>query len=92
MKTPEERQETKAYRELRKENIRLRRQLKEMRREMRFIEEAADSENDFVFVALPAPQVEKFPCPKCGSTSTSVFQLVGRDYYRCLSCDAKGRK
>lgn len=92
MKTPEERQESKLVRELRKEVIRLRRQVKEMKRDMRYAEEDQDEENDSLIVQPVVNNKERCPCPSCGSYSVISFELIGKEYYRCLDCDAKGRK
>ncbi len=90
MKTDQERMQSKQFRELRKENIRLRRQLKEMKKELRFAEENQNSDDDEFLVCDEKKEV--YPCPKCQSEQTVVFQIVARLYYKCESCGSKGRK
>lgn len=92
-KTVQEREEGKALRELRKENIRLRREVKQLRKLLARIDrEEADSEEEFEVVVVTKNERPRPKCPKCGfSKDLYVFQLRNEDYYRCHNCDSKGK-
>ena len=96
-KTPEERLESRTIRDLRKEVVKLRRQVAEMRkRNSRIENDFASFRDEIAFESLEdeqAPEIErkKLPCPKCSSDETSTFLLCKNEYYKCLSCGSKGR-
>jgi late competence protein required for DNA uptake (superfamily II DNA/RNA helicase) len=91
VKTKDERNESKALKELRKENIRLKRQIKEMRKEIRQ-EENDDSDEPQPEILTKAKEPRnKFSCRKCGSYSVEIFEVVNRDYFKCQDCGSKGR-
>lgn len=92
MKTLEERRETKAFRELQKENIRLKRLLKEARRETRTSEfERYESYAEEGLEVVQPTSEDSFACPKCGAYGLYVFPLMNAHYFKCSSCEAKGR-
>lgn len=91
MKSEQERKETRQFRELRKENIRLKRQIAEMKKELRLTEQQ-DSDEDGELELVPVDFSKSYSCPLCEASHTRIFQLLGRDYYRCETCGSKGPK
>lgn len=91
MKTKDERHESKALRELRKENIRLKRQIKEMRKEVRQIEDEDTDDSQPLVQSQLKSSKHKFTCPSCGSYSAETFEVIGRHFFRCEDCGSKGR-
>jgi hypothetical protein len=99
VKSESERQETKAIRELRKRNQRLALEVRRLRKMLRQQERKAEENDDEVedevtekFMDKYCPPVCKPCCPKCNSDeSCNTFELMGRQYYKCEKCGAKGR-
>jgi hypothetical protein len=97
-KTPEQRLESRAMRELRKQIIRLKRENAQLRkRNSRIENDFADFGEEIAYESLEenVPELHRpeQPCPKCGSNDIVVIQLRGLPYYRCqvMTCNAKGK-
>lgn len=93
MSKTDSRNESKLIRELRKENIKLKRELKQLRKinnrtevEMEEFRSVIEIE-----VAEPPKKKKKDECPKCKSFDLHIFKLRGKDYYHCSECGSKGR-
>ena len=94
MKTVYERLETRRFRELRKENIRLRKEVKELRKQLRLSEMAAleaDVESEAYEVVPVEDGKPQFLCPSCDEPAIQFDLGPGRPYYRCPTCSSKGK-
>jgi hypothetical protein len=82
--------ENKLCRELRKQNTKLKRELRLLRKQCNRLEpELIDFEED---EEKPAPPVAKKGCPKCGATEYEEFSAGIHSFYKCDSCGSSGRK
>jgi predicted nucleic acid-binding Zn ribbon protein len=89
-KTPQERLENKTIRELRKENMRLRRQLKDLRKRGLLDDEKDEFEEDENGFYIPE-KIHRNECPSCSKQNVVVFPLGSTYYYRCEDCNSKGK-
>jgi len=97
-KTTEQRLESRAMRELRKQNIRLKRENAQLRkRNSRIENDFDDFGEELAYESLeeniPELHRPEHPCPQCGSNDIVVIQLRGLPYYRCqvIKCGSKGK-
>lgn len=99
-KTWKEREETRQWRELRKENIKLRKRVSELRKKLTRLENDwfdMDSEVDEEIeeqlknLKKTEEKADKDECPKCGSYGVHTFTLRDLWYYKCPDCESKGR-
>ena len=93
MKTHDEIEDTRRSKNQRREIIKLRRQVKQLRKKVRFSDNdiADEFEDEIEPVEEPKKEKLKFACPKCGKRNTEVFMLGYREYYRCPDCESRGR-
>lgn len=92
MKTESERLQSRYERELRRENIKLRKEVKNLRRQLLMNDRAAedkDFDEEFELVEIALSKEENF-CPKCKDSHVSLFTLLEKKYYNCQSCGSKG--
>jgi len=89
--------ETKLIRELKKQIQMLKRENGQLKKKNARIETEyalAQSEQEFNEVYEPIVEKKDQPklrCPKCGAYETMRFMLKEVPYYKCLSCEAKGK-
>lgn len=93
MKTESERLQSRYERELRRENIKLRKEIKSLRRQLLLNDRAAedkDFDEEFELVDIAAIKESNF-CPKCKDSHVSLFMLMEKQYYNCQCCGSKGQ-
>lgn len=99
-KTDFEREETRQFRELRKEIIKLRHENAQLKKRNRQLEQqlyynSSEDEDDLEMIKESLSnnhsKAEKDSCPACGAYEILYFQLMDRTYYRCNSCNSKGK-
>ena len=106
MKTTEERAEGRAMRELRKDNSKLKAEIRQLRKRLKQYENIdADQkyrdelavEVGFLEAAIESGShklddqtIKK--CPHCGSKDCQFFEVIGRPYFKCEyeNCGKKG--
>lgn len=96
MKTDDEIKETRYIRELRKENIKLKRENKRLRKINQQLEDEIlmmsgyhIEEEDLEMPVKPDLKKEEKSCYACGSYDTEIFQAGQFYFLKCHSCLAK---
>jgi predicted RNA-binding Zn-ribbon protein involved in translation (DUF1610 family) len=99
-KKPKDIEETRYIRELRKENIKLKRENAQLRKratrlEMDWLEMDSqvdeELEKNIEKLKKKDKKADKIQCPKCGSYDIIELELRDMPYYKCHSCGSKGR-
>lgn len=95
-----ERENTRRFREMRREIIGLRKENAALRKALHKLEQqmynsSAEDEDELrVIQESVQPQTisktEENGCPSCGAYGIVVFDLIGKTYFRCDSCSSKG--
>ena len=100
-KSEQEREDTRFVRDLRKQLIKLKREVAHLRKrnhyleglQLESIEEDLEQEEEkfkkFSKVVQIAPP--ELTCPACRSTNVSELALRGISYYNCGECNSKGK-
>lgn len=83
---------SKKYRELRKQNIKLKRELRQVRKRCNRLELnsviEADMEDE---ETSELKNKDRLDCPRCGSGEYEEFSAGRYDFYKCVECGS-GRK
>jgi hypothetical protein len=92
-KTESERQETKLIIDLKKQIVKLKREnLQLKKRNSRIENDFAEMCEDDEEITPPPPVLfPKAKCPKCFSKEVNIFELIGKNYFKCQSCSAQGQ-
>ena len=96
MKSLREKQESKEFRELRKENIKLRREVKRLQKDNKHLQDLLSQYSEPINEVAPEPEEKRDKkneprCPSCFSKGIQVFMLKDKPYYQCDNCRSKGK-
>jgi DNA-directed RNA polymerase subunit M/transcription elongation factor TFIIS len=100
-KSPDERLETKYILDLKKQIQRLKKENQQLRRmNQKLDNDFIDSQIDLEMEGIEVSQASKnsttkaenrIECPKCGAYEVITFMLRNLPYYKCMSCDSRGK-
>jgi predicted nucleic acid-binding Zn ribbon protein len=99
-KTDFEREETRRFREMRREIIKLRKENAQLRKlahqlEQQLYNSSSEDEDELQVLQESVDQAtqknnSKTTCPKCGSYAILEFRVMDRPYFKCNDCLGKG--